>query len=117
LQARLLASLVVLALVAAMTASVVGLHAHVLADGRVVVHSHPTDRSDRGKTHHQHSGHDYIVFANLGRLSPTQIPDMVNPLTRWVTCVHRLEFSNDTAPAQADISSPNKRSPPEAALT
>lgn len=114
LPARLLATFVVAAIVIALAASVVGLHAHVLPDGRIVVHWHPVDKAERGKTHHQHSGHDYTVLANLGHLSTAHPPGTAGSPIHAVACVHRIDIVDDTPGSQTASYSPNKRSPPVA---
>lgn len=68
---RAIAVFVVLAIVIFITANVLGLHLHVLPDGRVVVHSHPVDGGDEGKSRHQHTEHEYAVLSALRR--PLQV--------------------------------------------
>ena len=116
LPVRLIAALVVMALATALSASVLGLHTHVLSDGRIVVHWHPTDRTDTNKTHHRHSGHEYNVLANLGKLSPGRTPDVVSPQSYLVGCVGRLEIADLAPLSQIAVCSPDKRSPPAASF-
>jgi len=108
----LLAAFVMVAMVTALAASVLGLHAHVLPDGRMVVHWHPVDKGVRGKTNHQHSGHEYTVLANLGHLTPGNPSTVVTASPLVTSCVHRLEVADHNAGSQTACCSPNKRSPP-----
>lgn len=66
--ARAMAVLVILSVAIFDTAYVLGLHLHVLPDGRVVAHSHPVDRSEESGSQHQHTKQDYAVLSVFGRL-------------------------------------------------
>jgi len=109
---RAIAVFIVLAIVIFITASVLGLHLHVLPDGRVVVHSHPVDGGDEGRSRHQHTEHEYAVLSALGR--PLQVHSLetgwsivsIDPVSSLI------EFSGESVTFPVVARSDSNRSPP-----
>ena len=109
---RAIAVFVVLAIVIFITANVLGLHLHVLPDGRVVVHSHPVDGGDEGKSQHQHTEHEYAVLSALG--GPLQVHSLE---AGWsMVCIEPvsplIEFSGESVISPVVARSDSNRSPP-----
>ena len=108
-----MAILVILAVAIFDTAYVLGLHIHVLSDGRAVTHSHPIDRSEGGGSQHQHTDYEYAVLSASGRVIQADCPQIgwrpvhIEPAISWV------ELSDDNVISGSVSRSPNKRGPPQ----
>lgn len=93
-------------------ACVLGLHLHVLPDGRPVVHSHPVDPGSKEGNRHQHSAHERAIIAGLFKS-----PSFHSPATTWsatilLLCACAIDGSSQTLRLLVDTSAPSKRSPP-----
>ena len=110
---RAMAILVILAVAIFDTAYVLGLHIHVLPDGRVVTHSHPIDRSEESGSQHQHSDYEYAVLTASGRVIQADClhigwsPVYIELATSWI------ELPDDNVISGLVSSSLNMRGPPK----
>ncbi|MBD3401752.1 hypothetical protein GF420_02565 [candidate division GN15 bacterium] len=107
-----LAVLVVLALSAFQAASVLGLHVHVLPNGRVVVHSHPMDRDASGRSTHQHTEHDFAVLNAVGKVLQTDFPHFCVSTSPEFEASFQVVTSAEPVVVATVTTSAHKRSPP-----
>ena len=61
------ALLLICALTSFQVATMLSMHSHVLADGRIVVHSHATHESG-SNGNHSHTDQEFVYLAHAGRL-------------------------------------------------
>jgi len=68
LLARITAAAVLLSLSAFQFTYLANLHLHILPDGRVVTHSHPTTHDDNDNGAHHHSQYEYAFLNAMGKI-------------------------------------------------
>lgn len=110
---RILAILVMSALLSSQFAVVLGLHWHALPDGTLVVHSHPVEKSRQGKGQHQHSSQEYTCLQIHGKLLPSLNPELNQPIPPLHQNSVRLDCHDPITVASLILKSSNKRSPPD----
>lgn len=108
----ILAGLVLLALSLFGCAAVVGLHLHVLPDGRVVAHSHPTESNEKRSGQHTHSGQEYTRIGEYGKLLIADLARTAPPEAGALPPIAWVLTSDSAAALQLVYESPHKRSPP-----
>ena len=107
---RALALLLIATLLTTGIASVVGLHLHVLPDGRLVVHSHPV--SNRSSQHH-HSSHEFALLdAATHHLFYGDLPMVAAAPSPVSALLYVLQPSHGAFRAPLDVITFADRAPP-----
>jgi hypothetical protein len=88
-----------------------GLHLHVLPDGRTVVHSHPVDQNSQDGTH-QHSANELAFLAGFAKLLLVDETEPHSVCIPFVPCAFTAPDLETTNVVGYDGDSPHKRSPP-----
>jgi len=94
-------------------ACAIGLHLHMLPNGRVVVHSHPVQKDKDGATGHQHSSDESAVLNACSKLLQSDDPIITLTHVSFLPSPHWLEFRSDDARSPSEVESVNKRAPPQ----
>ena len=110
---RALALLLIVAMLTVGIASVVGLHLHVLPDGRLVVHSHPV--SNRSSQHH-HSSHEFALLDAAAHIFQGDLPSVAADLLPEPVLLYTLQAAHGAQRAPLDIISLADRAPPVLSL-
>ncbi len=105
-----LAFMLIAAIISFEAAYFSGLHLHILADGRVVVHSHPIDASHKG-THH-HTKREFTFLSALGNLIKiTQLDFGVLPVV-ITSLLYFIDITEEGVFSYLATGVLNDRSPP-----
>ena len=113
LMPRLVAVLVIISLATFRTAIFLTLHVHVLPDGRVVVHSHPVDKEEEQKSHHEHTDSEYALLTALGHLPQSEAAELRWSQPCFEPVPTRIEATGENLISPPIAGSPDKRAPPQ----
>ncbi|MCP4685002.1 MAG: hypothetical protein GY867_06070 [bacterium] len=109
---RLAAILVIVSVAGLSLTSTLGLHLHTLADGRIVVHSHPAQNGEKNGSGHQHSSGEYATLDVFGKLLQSADLNVTAVEVSVPLCSGWLEPFGSTARPHSGFISVYGRSPP-----
>jgi len=109
---RAAAILVIIAITGYGAAYLTGLHTHLLPDGRVIVHSHHTPKTEGASGHHQHSAEEYAIFNAIGNLIKSGNITIFDIPAIYQTIPFFLTIFSEDAPPCLTTGAIKSRAPP-----
>ena len=95
------------------TVSVISIHLHVLPDGRIVAHSHQTDRGEENDSKHEHTPNQYAILTALGNLFQGYDLPLYWTLTPITLVFFWTYYYNNDTISYLVVEDINKRAPPQ----
>ncbi|MBD3332263.1 hypothetical protein GF356_05390 [candidate division GN15 bacterium] len=93
--------------------SAFSLHCHVLANGRIIVHSHPIDRTHGNDTSHDHSSQEFTLLKAAAFAFQAEEPDYAVVAHMNLRPLSSLKDRSQHAPVAYHGTQVSLRAPPE----